>query len=332
MEQYENKKNNKNMKIYKSLLIILFSVFLANVGTSQKLLQSIDEQYQNIGEQYAKKYFAPLTTGIGVIMGSGFIGGYSPQEYKKVLISPHIYIGMKYCGVVKTEDESTFNFNFKSHMNYMGISVPVIWSVKNAPTIFGNTNPAIASGTFYFNGQKKDTVVKLIGGSGTSSLTPLYIPHIGIGTFLGTDFIIRGFPGFNIGSYGRLTIYGGAIRHNFSTYIKMPFDVSLQGGFQHLYINNSDYRFMTGNSYFFNIQFNKRFSFLSVYAGTQIEGYNIDVNYEYDGIKLPFTQKSDNPFRALLGLTFSLGPVKINSDISYGEKFSFSGGIGMGLY
>jgi hypothetical protein len=65
-----------------------------------------------------------------------------------------------------------------------------------------------------------------------------------------TDLIIRGFPGFDIGNYGKLTLYGAALRHNFGSYIKLPFDIALQGGFQNLFVRNNGSEFVTANSYF----------------------------------------------------------------------------------
>jgi hypothetical protein len=320
------------MKPFKPILIILLSLIFVSSVKPQKLLTADDDNnYQKIGQEYAKRYFAPLTTGLGIIMGSGFIGGYSPLEFKKSLVSPHVYIGIKYCQVLNNKMDNSFDMKFKSKMTYLDTTVSVSWTVKGAPTVFGNLSPAVANGRFSINGIQKDTTVQLIGGSGVSALSPLYIPHIGIGTFFGTDFIIRGFPGVNVGSYGRLSLYGGSIRHNFSSYIKMPFDVALQGGFQNMKVERGGEKFLTANSYFFNIQFNKRLAFLSLYAGAQFEDYTMNVYYEYDGVKLPFTQKPETPFRAIFGLTLSIGPLKLNSDMSYCQKFAFTGGIGMGL-
>ena len=314
--------------------IILPLIFLFISISSSYAQIDLGTMLQGVGQEYAQKYLEPLTTGLGENLNSGFIGGYGPSSYHKIPIWPHLYIGMKFCGVVMQDADKTFNINYQSNYNVGGgIVVPVNWTVSNAPTVFGSTTPAVATGTYNLGGTQYTTQQQLIGGLEDIKFVPLFIPKIGIGTVLGTDLVVSILPGIGYGNYGTFTLFGAALRHNLGAYIKdLPFDIAVQGGYQNFGIKDkNDNKFISANTEFVNLQLNKTIAIVSIYAGAQYENYSVDVNYVYNGTNISFNQKGDNSFRGILGGTLSLAIVKLNFDLNYGSKFAFSAGLGVGL-
>jgi hypothetical protein len=318
----------------KKLLIAFLFIFL--FSTSSFSQYDLGKMMQQVGQLYAEKYLEPLTTSIGTNLNSGFLGGYGPSGYSKIPIWPHLYAGVKFYGVVMQDVDKSFNLNFRSSETINGNQVDVDWTVNNAPTVFGSSTPAVATGTYYYGGTQYTTSKTLIGGVEEIKFVPLVIPQIGVGTIFGTDIILRGLPSIGYGNYGTFSLFGVAIRHNLGGYVKLPLDIAVQGGYQKFGITDkSANKFVNANSTFINLQFNKTFAIISVYGGVQYENYNVDVNYTFvssiGNTTVSFNQKGENSFRGIAGATLSLGPVIVNADLNYGAKFAFSAGLGVGL-
>jgi hypothetical protein len=312
---------------------IILAIVCLFIFTSSSYSQTdLGTMLQKVGGEYAQKYLEPFTTGLGTNLNSGFIGGYNASDYHRIPIWPHFYAGVKFCGVVMQDVDKMFNLNFQSNITYGGTTVPVNWTVNNAPTVFGSTTPAVAHGTFTYSGIQRDTTISLIGGVEDVKFIPIFIPQIGVGTILGTDVVFRTLPGVNYGNYGSFKLFGVALRHNIGAYAKMPFDIAVQGGYQSFGIKDkNNNKFIDANSLFVNLQFSKTLAIVNIYAAAQYENYSVDVNYYYGNTNIGFNQKGDNSFRGILGATLSLALIKVNVDLNYGSKFAFTAGLGVGL-
>lgn len=312
----------------KNLTIIIIFLFCSvNFSVAQFDLGTI---IQKVGPDYAAKYLSPFTTGLGTNLNSGFLGGYSPSGYSKIPIWPHVYAGVKFTGVMMKNNDKYFDYAFTTNTTYNGLPVTVDWTVDDAPTVFGNSKPAVARGKI--RGTNIELTQDMIGGIEDTKFVPLVIPQIGVGTIFGTDIIFRTIPGVNVGDYGKFSLVGGAIRHCIGSYAKMPIDIAVQFGLQSFSIKDvNNNKFIDANSMFANIQFNKSFFVVSVYGGLQYETYNVDVNYRYGTTAITFNQKGDNHFRGIAGATVSLGPGKFNADVNFGSIFAFTAGFGFGL-
>lgn len=309
----------------KLISFIAVFVFVYNGLFAQGDLGSV---LQKVGKEYAEKYLSPFTTGLGTNLNSGFMGGFTPSGYSKIPVIPHVYVGVKFCGVLMKNNDKYFNLGFKTDTVIMGIPQTINWTVYNAPTVFGNSTPAVAKATI-MGVQVEKT---LIGGIEDTKFVPLVIPQIGVGTVFGTDIIFRTVPGIKVGDYGSFKLFGGALRHNIGAYAKMPFDIAVQFGIQSFGIKDiDDNKFIDANSLFVNLQINKSFPILSIYGGFQYEDYNVDVNYKLGTTVISFSQKSDNHFRGIAGATISLGPGKFNADFNFGTVFAFTAGLGFGI-
>jgi len=308
-------------------IIIIFLICSLNISYAQFDLGTI---IQKVGPEYAEKYLSPFTTGLGTNLNSGFLGGYSPSGYSKIPIWPHIYAGVKFTGVMMKNNDKYFNLGFTTTETINNTQQTIDWSVYNAPTVFGNSKPPVATGKIRGTGQ---TITKeLIGGIEDTKFIPLIIPQIGVGTIFGTDIIFRTVPGVKVGDYGSFKLFGGAIRHCIGSYAKLPFDIAVQFGMQSFGIKDAyDNKFIDASSTFVNLQFNKSFPIVSIYGGAQYENYKVDVNYKYGSTLISFSQKGDNHFRGIAGATVSLGPAKFNADLNFGSIFAFTAGLGFGI-
>ncbi|MGB9696130.1 MAG: DUF6588 family protein [Ignavibacteria bacterium] len=319
-------------------IFLLIIIFLSSPLKAQLELD-LGSVLKGVGSEYAKKYLEPFTTGIGTNLNSGFVGGYNPAPYSKIPITPHLYAGVKFCGVVMEDKDKTFNLSYEDKTVLYGQTIPVTWQVYNAPTVFGSTEKAIAKATVKSPLTGRDTVIstQLIGGLGESKFVFLFIPQIGIGSILGTDLIFRSVPGVNVGNYGSFKLFGWALRHNIGAYASLPFDLAFQFGYQKFGIKDKDdNKIINANSFFGNVQLNKTFLIVSIYMAAQYEYYNVDVNYTYtptigSPMTIAFSQKGDNNFRAIVGGALLLGPVKFNADVNFGAKFTITTGLGLGL-
>ncbi|MFA5404060.1 MAG: DUF6588 family protein [Ignavibacteria bacterium] len=311
----------------KLISLIAFFIFLTTSIFAQGDLGTV---LKNVGKVYAEKYLSPFTTGLGINLNSGFIGGFTPSGYSKIPVIPHVYVGAKFCGVMMKNNDKYFNLGFSSTETVSGAPVTVDWSVYNAPTVFGNSAPAIATGKI--RGTQQTITKQLIGGIEDTKFVPLVIPQIGVGTVFGTDIVFRTVPGIKVGDYGSFRLFGGAIRHNIGAYAKIPFDIAVQFGYQGFGIKDvNDNKFIDANSSFVNLQINKSFPIVSIYGALQYESYNVDVNYIYGNTSIVFNQKGDNHFRGIAGATVSLGPGKFNADLNFGTVFAFTAGLGFGM-
>ena len=311
----------------KLISLIAFFIFFNNCLFAQGDLGSV---LQKVGKDYAERYLSPFTTGLGVNLNSGFIGGFTPSGYSKIPVIPHVYVGAKFCGVMMKNNDKYFNLGFSTNETVSGIPVTVDWSVYNAPTVFGNSTPAIATGKI--RGTSQTITKQLIGGIEDTKFVPLVIPQIGVGTVFGTDIVFRTVPGIKVGEYGSFKLFGVAMRHNIGAYAKIPFDIAVQFGYQGFGIKDvNDKKFIDANSSFVNLQINKSFPIVSIYGALQYESYNVDVNYIYGNTSIVFSQKGDNHFRGIAGATVSLGPGKFNADLNFGTVFAFTAGLGFGL-
>jgi hypothetical protein len=309
----------------KLTIIICLSFCIINLSYAQGDLGTV---LQKVGPEYAQKYLAPFTTGLGTNLNSGFMGGFNPSGYSKIPLIPHVYAGVKFCGVMMKNNDKYFNLGFSTDTVIGGFKQTINWSVYNAPTVFGNSAPAIAKATIMGYTIEKS----LIGGIEDTKFIPLVIPQIGVGTIFGTDIVFRTVPGIKVGDYGSFKLFGGAIRHNIGAYAKIPFDIAVQFGLQSFGIKDiNDNKFIDANSMFVNLQINKSFPIVSIYGGAQYESYNVDVNYKTGNTVISFSQKGDNHFRGIAGATVSLGPGRFNADLNFGTVFSFSAGFGFGL-
>lgn len=318
----------------KKLLLLLIVITLSVSGNLYS--QTLPDQLVKVAGLYGEKYLEPFTNAFGANLNSGFIGGLRlDSKLGPLPVGVNIYAGLKFSGLILNSEDQYFDLTYTDKYKYNGQDVIATFVVKNAPTVFGNTKAPYAD--IYVNEAKVNSQ-QLIGGVANTKFVPLFVPQLGIGSIYGTDVVVRYFPTLSLGNYGRIGFTGFAIRHNFSSYIpKMPFDIALQGGYQNFNVEKEDgSKIINANATFINLQLNKNIAMFSIYGAAQLENFSIDASYIYTNpyvgeIPVNFEQKETGNFRGIVGASFHLFPVVVNTDLNFGKRFIFTAGIGAGF-
>jgi hypothetical protein len=255
-------------------------------GNSGNLSQTIDQ----VGSQYAAAYLQPFENAFGADLNSGF---YHTADVGSngFHFSLSILAG---AATVPSSDQTINNFQFASTYKYTDASgtttVNDTFSVRNgSPTIFGDQN---TKGEAYARihgfdkaGLPFDFIdsIQTISGLVNTSIAPLPIVQLGLGTIMGTDATIRFLPAVKLGNFGSLGLWGIGIRHSISQYLypmgDAPFNLTVGLAFQGFYVNDSSGNSLIKNSaHMFNAEISKSWSILTVYGGLQSEGSTMDVS------------------------------------------------------
>jgi Family of unknown function (DUF6588) len=341
----------------KGVSAVLLVLALAGFASAQDLSGTLGK----VGSQYAQAYVTPAANAFGVDLNSGLfhtakVGGMLP-------FGLNLYVGVKAGAAFIPSSDQTFSMSYVDTVTFSrmigstayDIKVPATFTVNNAPTIFGDKN---TTGQATFNVQK-DTTVSVGSASQTfaldssatfptvagllkTSIAPIPIPQLGLGSIFGTDIFIRYLPKIKLGNYGSVQLLGYGLRHSVSQYLPLfPVDIAVQLGWQKFTISDSTgSNIIKASAFAANVEVSKTFAILTLYGGLQVESSSVDVNYNFippptsvnptpQAIPITFSVKGKNNFRALVGLTLGLGPLTINADYNMGAVNAASAGIGI---
>ncbi|MBL8006889.1 MAG: hypothetical protein JNJ56_05115 [Ignavibacteria bacterium] len=317
---------------------IISSVFFLLLLINNSFSQSTDIKLAKVGESYAQLYVKPAIDAFGANLNSGFFNTAAVPYNKLLPVSFDINISLRFFGSFFPQSARSFDLSYSDTIIIEGVARPVEYSVKDAPTIIGNTKNAVATGYFTDNGDPAPPQ-ELIGGVINTGVVPLFFPQIQIGTIYGTDAVIRFLPKISVGEFGKFNFFGFAVRHNIDHYFpNSPVNISLQAGYQINNIDdNTDFRILKATDFFVNLQASRSFSSLfTLYGGLQLEKYKGDINYNYvqnedTEIPVSFSQTADDKFRVILGGNLTVGYFNFNLDANISNRFSLSSGIGVGF-
>ncbi len=319
--------------------------------------QSLTTNLSAVSDEYSRLYVAPLIDAYGANINAGLFqtakigGGLIPKI--------DLYLGVKVFGAMLPSDRS-LSLAYETEEVYVDGNgtryvVPVTYNIEGAPTVFGETeagevsvtvNEMVDAGLDGVPGTADDVVIddvvsmQLLPGLVNTPVAPLVIPQIGIGSFAGTDVLVRFLPTVNTESYGSISFKGFGVRHSISQYFPLfPADISAQFVYQRLTIDDgADNRTLGASAYAGNVAISKSLPVVTVYGGLQIEKTKVDVNYVFDSGQpelgsqtINFSQQAKNRFRALAGISLTPGPIQINFDYALGSLNTVSAGIGIML-
>ncbi len=328
----------------KVILTTLTIVLISSIASAQDLGGSLAK----VAGPYSQAYVGPAVDAFGMDLNSGLfhtakVGGSLP-------FGLNLYIGVQIGGTLVSSSDKSFSLAYQDTMQYtdpLGNARRALatFTATNAPTIFGDK----AAGQVSFHlvdtltvGRQQYIVdstgaIGTIGGLVSTSIAPLPIPQIGLGSLFGTDVMVRFLPKIKLSSYGSVQLFGWGLRHSISQYIPLiPIDIALQLGFQNFSIKDT-----SGNNVFklstfaANLEVSKTFAILTIYGGLQMESSKVDVSYSFtptgetQSVPISFSLNGKNKFRALLGLNLGLGPLTINGDYSLGTVNAVTAGLGV---
>ena len=335
-------------KLFTLLTISILMVAAAHAG------DDLGSKLGKVGSQYAAGYLQPVANSFGADMNSGWFHG------AKMSNGFHLYIGAKAFAATVPDADQKFTLTYADTVHLdrtingqqVHFVLPIQFTGTDMPTVFGDENvPGNIKGTAHI-----DTTVNgthyvedvpfsrdLIAGLVKTSLAPLAMPQVTIGTIMGTDFTLRLIPTMNIGKYGSIGFYGVGIRHSISQYLggeNAPVDLAAGVAIQKLTVNDSTgSQLLSASAFLLNIEASKSFSILTLYGGLQYEKSSMDISYTYTRpsdqlntqltVPVAFSMDASNKFRALIGLNIGLGPLNFNADYNVGTISVISGGFGL---
>ena len=216
---------------------------------------------------------------------------------------------------------------------------------SEAPTVFGEEEaPPDAFIDYNGNGNQdlEDPDISLPPGLLNTSIAPLAVPQVGVGTVFGTDAQLRYLPETDISSYGSVSVFGLSVRHSLSQYIPLsPVSLAVQGTWQSMGVSGTQQGdILDASGWALNAQVSKSVPVLPVtfYGGLQYEKFTVDVNYTFETTgpngdpvtkDVSLSQEAQNSFRALGGVSVSLLFLRINADYALGANNVGSVGVGV---
>ncbi|HJZ41483.1 MAG TPA: DUF6588 family protein [Bacteroidales bacterium] len=271
--------------------------------------QDIEGLISKYTEENGKGYMQPFADAFGANLNTGLF--HSAQIEK---LGFQLYIGVKASTAFITDKRRTFMATTE------GSFTPE--QTAEVPTVFGPAESVEVSG----NG---GTVYVFPGGLNVTML-PFVIPQLTLGSVFGTDLTLRYFTYSLDEEIGKLEHFGWGIRHSISQYIPgLPVDLAVGIYNQHFSVGD----IVESNTWLISAQASRRVLLFTFYGGLGYEKalMNIEYDQEDGGSIVSFDLTGSNSIRFTAGVTFNLGPVKLNVDYSLASQSVLCAGLGIGI-
>jgi hypothetical protein len=309
--------------------LALFILALYLLGSSARAQNAAIELVQQAGLEYANGYTGPLGDMLSGVFNSG-------QYHTAKVRGLHVYVSLQSTAAIIPASAKTFSRTITLQTgNSSDLPVElrnqtIRRSFTNVPTILGDNASGIYLIDTVINGQLQQ-FGSVPGGIGTG-VVPLLVPHVEIGSLLGTELILRGIPLLTTNSkIGTLSFYGVGLRHSLGSWIPLlPIDISVQAMYQHLGLGS----FVTINAYNAAAVVSFDLPAWTLYGGVQIEGANANVHYSFGDTTLPMQAVdlnflSPKNYRITAGMTMKLWLIHINAQATIAPMPTIGLGVGI---
>ncbi|NNE35646.1 MAG: hypothetical protein HKN13_10435 [Rhodothermales bacterium] len=343
------------------IALSFLSVIAINSASAQaEEAGELEETLSQVGSEYARLYLDPLSNGFGANMNSGWFHSARVGSGRKVGLS--VYAGFAVFGTLVRSSDQVFDLTYTANVSVpvdvgseqITVSLPADFSVQNAPTVLGDDNPATAMArvrvdtTFDYLGVAipvsfdSTFSIETVGGLAKIPVLPSAVPQIGIGGILGTEVLVRYFPSVTVTELGSVKLAGVGVRHSLSRYIpSSPVDIAVLLSWQHFALDGvNDIRLVELRTFAANLHVSASLGILTFYGAVQSERSDIDVAYLFEGNELetdidPFviaySVRGSNTARAVAGLSLRAGPLRMSTDVGFGQVTVVSLGFGFGF-
>jgi Family of unknown function (DUF6588) len=351
------------------LTILILGLVINLVVTGPVAAQKLADALSLVSSTYAEKYVEPFSSAFGADYNSGLFHSADNGARNGL----HFYLGVKVFATLIDDSDKTFSTSYNVDValertvqgQNVTLQVPALVTVRDAPTIFGDslgagtvTVRALEDVLVTVDGEQfvvaVDTSFSFQTPSGLISLPamPAAAPQLEIGTFLGTDVMLRYVPSISSEDIGRFGLIGGGIRHSISQYFEsMPFHLAVQGTWQKLFFDDTNGDpIIVLKTWAVNIQASKKLGMFTLYGGVQAEDSNVKISYLFEGdnliedggineefgaedllepVQLNVDLDGANFIRLIAGFNLQAGPVHLSTDVNFGSVRSASIGLGV---
>ncbi len=317
------------------LALALFTTAPAQAQNSDELGDALS----SIGKTYAQNYARPVTDALGADLNAGL---FRTAEVGGEGIVPviDIYVGATAIGAFTSGSETAFQLDQEQVSTGSG-TFTLEYPDRDLPTVFGDEDISRQAEIFDNEGDKVGDV-DLPPGLLNTSIAPLIVPQVGVGTAFGTDAQLRYLPETSIGDYGSVSLFGLSVRHSLSQYIPLsPVNLAVQGTWQSLSLFGTEDpnsgEIVSASGWALNAQISKSVPVAPVtfYGGVQYEQFGADVDYTFQAAdrssRISFSQDASNNVRALAGVSVTLAIIQLNVDYALSSNNTVSAGVGLTL-
>ena len=332
--------------VRRSLFLLFVAAFFAAAPTQAQDPDDLGDALNNIGSNYADNYTQPITDALGGGLNAGL---FRTADFGGTGLVPviDVYVGVSAMGTFTSGSADSFrpeDEQIDINTDQGTVTRTIDYPDENGtnqkvPTVFGEEeSPGMAT---ISDGDPKtdDPTVELPPGLLNTSIAPIAVPQVGVGTVFGTDAQLRYLPETDISDYGSVSVFGLAVRHSLSQYIPLsPVAIAVQGSWQSVGLSGTQQGdILEATGWALNAQVSRSIPVLPVtfYGGLQYEKFTVDVDYTFQTSvgtsDISLSQEAQNNVRALAGVSISLLVARLNVDYALGANNVVSAGLGVTL-
>ncbi len=295
--------------MFKTRLAFLLACCALFSGSPPLSGQELEELISRYTSENGKGFLQPLADTFGSNLNSGLFHSAEISRF-----GLNIEFSLETATALIKEEQKTFTATTD------GLFEPV--QSAEVPTIFGASEPVEVSGA-------GGTVYTFPGGFAIDRL-PIILPQLTVGSFMGTQAIVR-FIDLDLGeNLGRLKLFGYGFRHSLSQYDPtLPFALAATFFRQQFELGE----LVQANATYYGIELGKNMGKLNFYVGYGLGSSNLDIEYAYSGAEgeeqISFNLTSENTGKLTFGLAYRLGALNLHSDLSIGSSTVFALGAGL---
>jgi len=350
------------IKLKHLLILLAFIITITNLSRSQ----SLEETLSNLSQDAGVAYVGPIISAFGSNLNSGWVNGVPSAS----ILGLDIQIRIIAIGSFFNDDKNAFvnsgKFRFTSNQaddilqasgidlentpNYDEVKAEILsrpWNVDiSGPTIIGSgdKNVKIIFPGAEIQGVTIDSTIttlsEVTGFFGGISVFPTPAIQLNVGSIAGTNISIRYFPKIDVGSVGKVGLWGLGILHNIGFWFSnpLPIDIGLGFFYQDLDIGTV----FENKSQIFGIYASKAFGMIvsfEPYVGFTYETSRTKMRYTYvfDAPAGTQTQSisvdldGENTAGVTIGARLNLPVVSLNVDYKIAKIKTLTAGLNLGF-
>lgn len=304
--------------IRKPGLALLVGVVLMIGGTTASAQSRFEVTIQQFNSDEVRGYVQPLGDMFGANMNAGL--SHSADVGKDGF---HFRIDIVGMISVVSDEHRSYTATLPSGFIPQGGSYQTATVFGGAGTTFKDAN----SGLEYRGSD----------GVFSTSLFPLFVPQVTIGTLFGTQAMVRYIyiPSLSGGKLPSSRLWGVGMRHSISQYFGAtpPFDAAVAFFYSDFSLGN----IVELQGTVVDLQISKSVLLFTFYGGIAVQQSSMELRYNHQATSASNSNLVDvalsggNTFRVTTGLQIDLQAVRLFADANFGRIQHFSGGIGFGL-
>jgi hypothetical protein len=347
----------------KSIVRYIIPVLCFAAMANQSPAQDLATELARVGKQNVSNYVSPIFHGFAADLNSAF---YHSADLHSSL---GFDVGVKFGFALIKDADRKYNFitpdsiAIKNPLNlaqiiYLKAGTDYDASVSGAPTAVGDKNnkfyvKMIRSTSDPIKQAVYDSMVVRHGSSNLFQIpngfdlpaVPMPMPQAAIGLPFGLEVMVRFIPTVSVAdNAGKFNYMGFGLRYDIDKLIpRSPVDIAVHFMTQKMnFTSNDDKDIFKATGLAYGIEASKKFLFLTVYGGFQLEQATFTLSKfdciftTPDGaetvIPIPeMTFEGKNKSRATIGLRALLAVVNLHIDYSIAETPVIAAGIGISL-